>query len=114
MQDHIPHDLFEARAEIAKALGHPARLEMIEILNREGKKCVCEFTEIMELSQSSVSKHLKILKSAGIISSEKRGVRTYYSLRTPCVVNFFSCMDEVLREDLSRRDLSSYLDTQKE
>jgi len=109
MKEDAKGDLFEARSEIAKALAHPARLEVIDILNRKGRQCVCELTEILELSQSSVSKHLKILKSVGIVSSAKEGVKTYYSLHTPCVVNFFACMDEVLREELENKNFSSYL-----
>ncbi|MFW6190748.1 MAG: ArsR/SmtB family transcription factor [Candidatus Bipolaricaulota bacterium] len=95
--------LFELRAEIAKALSHPIRLKMVDILAREGDKCVRELTESVELSQSSISKHLKTLKSSGIVSSHKEGVKTYYSLGTPCVNNFFNCMDEVIRENLQNR-----------
>ncbi|MBS3814352.1 winged helix-turn-helix transcriptional regulator [Candidatus Bipolaricaulota bacterium] len=98
-----PERLFELRAEIAKALSHPIRLRMIEILAKEGDKCVRELTESVELSQSSISKHLKTLKSSGVVSSHKEGVKTYYSLATPCVNNFFKCMDKVIREDLQNR-----------
>jgi|SRR6056297_969733 len=109
MEDNPQKRLFELRAEIAKALSHPIRLKMVDILNNEGDKCVCELTEVLDLSQPSISKHLKILKNSGIVSSKKKGVKTYYSLSTPCVINFFKCMDEVLKEDLTRNDLISYL-----
>ncbi|MBS3736231.1 MAG: metalloregulator ArsR/SmtB family transcription factor [Candidatus Bipolaricaulota bacterium] len=98
-----PERLFELRAEIAKALSHPIRLKMIDILAKEGDKCVRELTESLELSQSSTSKHLKTLKSSGVVSSRKEGVKTYYSLATPCVNNFFRCMDKVIRENLQNR-----------
>lgn len=109
MKENSPKELLEARSKVAKALAHPARLKLIDILNKEGDKCVRELTGTINLSQSSISKHLKILKSVGIVTSKKEGVKSNYSLRATCVVNFFSCMDEVLRENLNKQDLNSYL-----
>lgn len=69
----------------------------------KGERCVCELTEALKVSQSSVSKHLGILKKAGIIDSKKEGLNVYYFLRIPCVVNFFSCLDQILLEDLQKK-----------
>lgn len=96
-------ELYKARAELAKALAHETRLAIIDILGEEGEKCVCELTELLDISQSSVSKHLGILKQAGVVDSKKEGLNVCYFLRTPCVVNFFACLDNILLKDLEKR-----------
>lgn len=96
-------ELYRARAELAKALAHETRLAIIDILGEEGEKCVCELTELLDISQSSVSKHLGILKQAGVVDSKKEGLNVCYFLRTPCVVNFFACLDNILLKDLEKR-----------
>ena len=88
--------LYEARAKIIKAMAHPTRLFIVEELSR-GEKCVCELTEMIGADVSTVSKHLSVLKSAGIISDDKRGSQVYYTLRVPCVLNFFGCVESVLK-----------------
>ena len=100
----INKKIYKARAEIAKALAHETRLEIIDILKEKGEKCVCELTEILEVSQSTVSKHLGVLKKAGIVDSEKEGLNVTYSLQTPCVKRFFNCLDQILEKDLKRRE----------
>ncbi|MDI3548618.1 MAG: hypothetical protein PWR10_2270 [Halanaerobiales bacterium] len=96
-------ELYKARAELARALAHETRLAIIDILGEEGEKCVCELTELLDISQSSVSKHLGILKQAGVVDSKKEGLNVCYFLRTPCVVNFFTCLDNILLKDLEKR-----------
>ncbi len=85
----------EARARIIKALGHASRLMMIDELSR-GERCVCELRDLVEADLSTVSKHLSVLKNAGIVEDEKRGVQVFYRLKVPCVLNFFSCVEAVL------------------
>lgn len=87
---------YEARARVIKAMAHPTRLFIVEELSRQ-KRCVCELTEMIGADVSTVSKHLSVLKSAGILSDEKRGLKVYYSLRVPCVLSFFSCVETVLK-----------------
>lgn len=89
---------YEARARIVKAIGHPTRLFMIEELAR-GERCVCELTDMVGADVSTVSKHLAVLKNAGIVSDEKRGAQVFYRLRVPCVMNFFSCVEAVLESN---------------
>lgn len=86
---------FEARAAIMKALAHATRLMMIEELSR-GERCVCELRALAGCDLSTVSKHLALLKNAGIVEDEKRGKQVYYRLRVPCVLNFFHCLDSVI------------------
>jgi len=88
---------FEARARILKALAHSSRLFMVEELSR-GERCVCELTEMVGSDMSTVSKHLSVLKSAGIVADDKRGMQVYYRLKMPCVLRFFDCIGEVLQQ----------------
>jgi len=87
---------FEARAKIIKAMAHPTRLFIVDELSRKSK-CVCELTEMIGTDMSTVSKHLAVLKGVGIVQDEKRGSQVYYTLRVPCVLNFFGCVESVLR-----------------
>lgn len=86
---------YEARAKIIKAMAHPTRLFIVDELSR-GKRCVCELTEMIGADMSTVSKHLTVLRNAGVVQDEKRGAQVYYSLRVPCVLDFFSCVEAVL------------------
>jgi DNA-binding transcriptional ArsR family regulator len=90
---------FHARARILKALAHPTRLFVVDELSR-GERCVRELTEMVEADISTVSKHLSVLKQAGIVEDEKRGVQVWYRLRVPCILNFFSCVEEVLKSNV--------------
>ena len=87
---------YELRAGVIKALAHPVRLYIVDSLDG-GEHCVCELVELIGLDQSTVSKHLAVLKAAGIVSDEKRGRQILYSLRTPCITGFFGCIEETLR-----------------
>jgi len=87
----------EARAKVMKALAHPTRLFIVEELSR-GERCVCELTEKVGADVSTVSKHLSLLKGAGIVLDDKRGVQVFYRLRVPCILNFFGCVEAVLEE----------------
>ena len=96
MMDLKTKSLFEARAQVMKALAHPARLFVVDELSR-GERCVNELQQEIGSDMSTVSKHLSILKSAGIVADEKRGNQVFYSLLVPCVMNFFSCAESVLK-----------------
>ncbi len=99
----INKELYEARTRVAKALAHQTRLQILDILRENDAQCVCELTDVLDISQSSVSKHLGILKNAGIVASRKEGLNVCYFLRTPCVINFFTCLDRILEEDFKKR-----------
>jgi len=69
----------ERMAAIAKALGDPIRLQLVDVLRKHaGKVCVCELVPLFDLSQPTVSHHLKKLREAGIVASERRGLWAYY------------------------------------
>lgn len=90
---------FEARARILKALAHPTRLFIVDELAR-GQRCVCELTEMIGSDISTVSKHLSVLKNANVVSDEKRGTQVFYTLKMPCAVNFFSCVEDILHTNI--------------
>jgi ArsR family transcriptional regulator len=94
--------LYEARAKIIKAMAHPTRLFIVDALSHRDC-CVAELTEQIGADMSTVSKHLSALKNAGIIESRKRGVHVYYRLKTPCVMNFFGCVESVLKTTASQQ-----------
>ena len=94
--------LFEARAAIIKAMAHPTRLFIVDELSK-GERCVCELTEMIGADISTVSKHLSILKQAGIIDDDKRGQQVWYSLKMPCVLNFFNCVESVLKNNTKQQ-----------
>ena len=92
---------FEARAEVVKALAHPTRLFLMDELSR-GERCVCELTELVGADMSTVSKHLAVLRAAGLVANERRGAQVFYSVRVPCMSSFFSRVEGVIEENAAR------------
>jgi ArsR family transcriptional regulator, arsenate/arsenite/antimonite-responsive transcriptional repressor len=69
----------ERMAAVAKALGDPVRLQLVDVLRKHaGRVCVCELIPLFEVGQSTVSHHLKVLRQAGLVDSERRGLWAYY------------------------------------
>lgn len=100
MDEKRRHSL-EARARIMKALAHPTRLCIVEELAK-ADRCVRELTEMIGCDISTVSRHLSILKQAGIVHDRKRGLKVWYCLRVPCVLNFFGCVEDVIRANVKQ------------
>ncbi len=94
----MQRELYERRAGIIKALAHPSRLMMVDALV-DGEKCVCELQAIVGAEMSTVSKHLAVLRAAGLVTMRKQGLQVFYSLRTPCITNFLSCVDAVVKTE---------------
>ncbi len=86
---------FEIRASIIKAMAHPTRLFIVDVLSG-GERCVCELTAMIGVDISTVSKHLSLLKNAGIIQDDKRGSQVFYTLTCPCILSFFDCIETIL------------------
>jgi len=93
--DALEKKKYEEMARISKALAHATRLYIIHKLD-EQEYCVKELTELIGVDISTVSKHLTILKNAGIINSEKRGNCIYYQLQCHCILSMFSCLTNVI------------------
>jgi ArsR family transcriptional regulator len=88
--------IYEARAQVIKAMAHPTRLFIVDELAR-GERCVCELRDMVGADISTVSKHLSVLKQAGIVEDEKRGLQVWYRLKVPCILKFFGCVEDVLK-----------------
>lgn len=95
--------VYEARAKIIKALSHPARLFIVEEL-KNGERCVCELQEMIGYDMSTISKHLSILKNAGIVLDKKVGTSSHYYLKVPCILSFFGCIEEVMESNLKQQN----------
>jgi ArsR family transcriptional regulator len=89
------------RSRVLKAMAHPTRLFIIDELSR-GERCVAELTAMVGADVSTVSKHLAVLKGAGILSDDKRGPQVFYRLHVPCIVEFFGCVEAVLEQGSCR------------
>jgi ArsR family transcriptional regulator len=78
----IEVDDAERLAQIAKALGDPVRLQIVDVLHHHaGAVCVCEINDLFDLAQSTISHHLKVLRDAGIVDYEKRGLWGFYYVK---------------------------------
>lgn len=80
------------RSSVVKAMAHPTRLLFMELL-LDGEKCVCELTEAAGCDITTVSKHLAVMKKAGLLACEKRGLQVFYQVACPCFLEFFRCID---------------------
>ncbi|PLX78821.1 MAG: transcriptional regulator [Desulfuromonas sp.] len=94
--------ILDARAGVLKAMAHPTRLFIIEELE-QAERCVCDLTKQIGADVSTVSKHLSVLKQAGIVVDDKRGNQVFYRLRVPCILNFFGCVESVLETNARDR-----------
>jgi len=87
---------YEIQAKILKALAHPTRLLIVDELFKK-EHCVCELTDMIGADTSTVSKHLSLLKEAGIVGIEKRGTNVFYILKIPCAINFLACIRDIMK-----------------
>ena len=97
--DATSRKLYEMKAEIIQAAGHPIRLAIIEFL-KDGEQCVYDIATHVGAQRSNVSRHLAVMLNAGIVDCRKDGLKVIYSLRTPCILNFLSCVTDVLRHQV--------------
>ncbi len=84
----------EKRVVVLKALAHPTRLVITERL-MQGEQCVGELRDLVGDDVSTVSKHLLVLRNAGVVVCEKRGLNVYYRLACDCFSDFLECVDRV-------------------
>ena len=89
---------YAARAKVIKAMAHPTRLFVVDELSQHGQRCVCELTAMIGADMSTVSRHLTILKNAGIVRDEKQGVQVFYRLTMDGVLDFLTCVDSLMRK----------------
>jgi len=92
----------QAVSEVFKALGHPSRVFIVEKL-KETDHCVCELSEMIGVDMSTVSRHLSVLKKAGIVTDWKEGTTVHYSLACDCLGQMLSGVEDILRMQLESR-----------
>jgi DNA-binding transcriptional ArsR family regulator len=95
-------DLFEYRAEILKALAQPTRLKILDFL-RDGERCVCEIFPAISEEQSNTSRHLNMMITAGVLSRRKDGLKIYYAIKHPEVLQLLDIATTIVRHDISGR-----------
>jgi len=101
----------QAISAVFKALGHPSRVFILEKL-KETEHCVCELSEMIGADMSTVSRHLGILKKAGIVADRKEGTTVYYSLACNCLGQMLSGVENILRRQIeSQSDVLSSMRT---
>ena len=96
--------LFEKQAEIAKAIAHPLRIAVVNFL-KDGEQCVCDIAEHVGSERSNVSRHLSVMSNASLLEYRKVGLKVIYKLKTPCILDFFSCVSRVLKQQVQDNKL---------
>ena len=97
--DRETQKLYKLKADVIAAAGHPIRLAIIDFL-KDGEQCVCDIARHIGAQRSNVSRHLAVMLKAGIVDCRKDGLKVIYSLKTPCILNFLSCVTDVLRHQV--------------
>ncbi len=92
---HFDKAYYKKLAQGLKAIAHPTRL-FIVLQQSQKPLCVCDLAEIVGDDISTISKHITLLKNAGILESTKEGHRNYYRLKTPCVLDYIDCFSKLV------------------
>jgi ArsR family transcriptional regulator len=92
-------DILRRKSEILKAISQPTRLKILELL-REGEKCVCKMLPLLGEEQANVSKHLSIMRQAGIVELRKEGVSSYYRIKDKSVLKILDIAEEMVKEEI--------------
>ncbi|MFC1738821.1 ArsR/SmtB family transcription factor [Planctomycetota bacterium] len=89
--------IYEKQAEIVKGAAHPLRIAIVDFL-KDGERCVCDIAKHVGSERSNVSRHLAVMVKAGLLEYRKDGLKVIYKLRTPCILEFLSCVSACLKE----------------
>jgi DNA-binding transcriptional ArsR family regulator len=92
----------EFQAEILNAIAHPNRIRILEKI-RSGINCNCEIAPELELEQSNLSRHLKILVKSGILRSWKEGLRTNYEITDELIYDLLELASEIAKSNLEKK-----------
>lgn len=98
----ISYKKAEMWSDILKAMAHPTRVMILNALE-ESEQTFSDLMKLFEFDKSTVSKHLTILKKAGIISSTKNGNETIFKLDVGCIMQFFKCADTVIETNIKKQ-----------
>lgn len=100
---HKEKEKYLARTSIIKALAHSTRLFIVDKLAKK-PYCVCELTAMVGDDITTVSKHLSVLKNAGLVAVEKKGTQVFYHLKLPCIMGFLSCAEETIKSTIREQN----------
>jgi ArsR family transcriptional regulator len=103
MENRNKQLLFEKQAEVAKAVAHPLRIAIIDFL-KDGEQCVCDIAQYVGSERSNVSRHLSVMVKAGVLEYRKEGLKVIYKLKCVCILDFFSCVTGVLRQQAKENE----------
>jgi len=95
-------ETYNSRATVIKALAHPSRLVILDAL-AGGEQCVRELQRVLGIDMSTVSRHLALMKSAGILADRKEGQQVFYRLRWPPILDLLDVVESVIQEDVRRK-----------
>lgn len=91
------------RAEILKAIGQPTRLKIVDFL-RDGERCVCEIFPAIGEEQSNTSRHLNMMVSSGILFRRKEGVKIFYALKHPEILEIVDLATLIMTQEITGRN----------
>ncbi len=97
----MQNKIYELKANLLSALGHANRLRILEFL-KDGEKCNCDIYPQLNLEQSNLSRHMKILQEAGIVSARKKGLRVYYKVTDERIFQILDIVTEIVKSNLKR------------
>lgn len=97
----------ETRAELLKAMAHPSRIYLVDVIEREGPRSVQELTDLVGADMSTVSRHLRLLREAGILVDERDGTTIRYRLGCDCIRDFMAGVEGLLRAR-QKREMAAY------
>ena len=103
MTDNNKQLLFEKQAEVAKAIAHPLRIAIVHFL-KDGEQCVCDIADYVGSERSNISRHLSMMVKAGVLEYRKEGLKVMYKLKCICILDFFSCVTDVLRQQAKENE----------
>jgi len=102
--------IHQMHADYLKALAHPTRLKILDLLRGHDELCVCNLIDNLELDQSNISQHLRVLKKAGIVSSNKVGLKVFYKPVTQDVYDLIDLLNPLIAHQL--QTLSNILESE--
>tara|TARA_Y100000588_G_C14108326_1_gene861855 strand:+ start:498 stop:818 length:321 start_codon:yes stop_codon:yes gene_type:complete len=102
--------IYQMQADYLKALAHPTRLRILELLKDHDELCVCHIIDDLELDQSNISQHLRVLKKAGIVTSNKVGLKVFYKPVTKDIYKLIDQLNPLLAHQL--KTLSAVLESE--
>ena len=101
--DAKTHAQYETRVRMIKAMAHPTRLFIVDELARHGEHCVWDLKKMVGGAMPTMSRHLAILRDAGLIDQEKRGQQVYYRIRLDGILNFRECVETLVRSNVTHQ-----------